>query len=593
MKNLFRRIVNATQGETPEPPSSQNPEQATPQQDDAPLNDAPPKRETVDQDLFNFKTIGGSKPVSTDELVAKMVEGMPILGELLTASSEEEKIRIIQSKLSPEKYEGLLMMLSVIEYHYKTKAKRVDESLALAKVQYRLATMLPQDWDPQGDIGHSRTRHVADTLQGLGSAYLSLGEFSKALDYNLQAEEWYERDSEERSQRGIVKENADDKLFHERDVRAILFETTAGLYHRLGDSGKAIEYARRTAEIDLSKPTYQSRVANLLDAGQGSASRGDFDRALAAYREALDVALADPNSKIVVRDVVTVCHHIGDLLARLRLFRQAFRYHERALELNQGAGHLERMSYDHRSIGRIFEARPDLGDALEQYEAALRCVSVAASEEETFMWQTSDGDCFRILDPDVAWSLALAAARIHAERHDYDRAEELLTLTIDLGEVMRANVAQNEYRTGFQAQRMDAYQNMVKLQVQLARQDLANEGKVSEHKTRALIYTERARSRSFLDMLGTSFISLPSDVPAELKATEASLVERLRSLSQKDATTASEGQHADWATYEATRAELEKVWQEIITRTPEAADYVELRRGRPIDMTELRELLVP
>jgi tetratricopeptide (TPR) repeat protein len=590
MKNLFRRVADMTRGKTPD---SEAPEQPAQRQDDAQMDDAPPKRETAGQDLFSFETLGGSAPTDTDALVSKMVEGWPVLGDLLRASSEEEQIRVVQSKLSPDTYERVLMLLSVIEYHYKVKAKRFDEALTLTKLRYRLATMLPQDWNPQDEIGHSRTRHVADALHGLGSAYLSVGEFSKALDYNLQAEEWYERDLEERSQRGVVRESEFDKLFHERDVRAVLFETTARLYHQLGDSGKASEYARRAAEIDLGKPTHQSRVANLLNAGQGAASRGDFDTALGAYREALDVAMADPNSKLVVRDVVTACHHIGDLLAALRLFRQALRYHERALELNRGAGHLERMSYDHQSIGRIFEARPDLGDAMEQYEAGLRCVSVAATEGGTFTWRTSEGTCFRVLDPDMAWSLTLAAARICTERGDHQQAEELLTLTIDLGEVMRSNVAQNEYRTGFQAQRMEAYQDMVKLQIQLAGQESATRGEVSAHKALAFVYMERARSRSFLDLLGTSSIPLPSDVPEGLKAKEAALVERLRSLSQKGPAPALERQQADWADYEATRVELEKVWQEVIMRTPAAADYVELRQGRPIDMTELRELLAP
>jgi tetratricopeptide (TPR) repeat protein len=590
---LFRQ-KNRARGETSNQSPSGQPLQES-QGDKRPaLPDAPPTRERAGKDLFNFETLAKSEPGSTDQLVANMVESQPFLGELLKASSEEEQVKIIQDKLAPEYYERLLLQLSAIEFHYKEKEKRVTEALSLAKLQYRLATMLPEDdLNPSDERIHSRSRHIADALQSLGSIYVDLGEMSQALDYNLRAEEWYERDAAERKERGITKESAFDQVFQERDVRATLFENTARLYDQLGDHEKTMKYARRAAEIDARRPTNQSRIAYLLTIGRSAEGNGDFDSALGAYHEALDIALADSNSQIVVRDVVTASHHIGSLLAKLRLFRQALRYHQRALYLNSGARHLERMSYDHRALGGILEARPDLGDPLEHYEAAITCSSVPSAEGSPFTWQSSDGSYLQVLDPALAWPSTLAAARVCTERQDYDRAEKFLALTIDLGEVMRANLAQNEYRIGFQAQRMEAYQNMIKLQGQLSKQRPSDDGKDSGPKTRAFAYAERARSRSFLDLLGTSSFSLPSEVPEELRAKEAGLTERLRSLSQSSPTPTSAERQTDWAAYEATRAELEKVWKEIVKLVPAAADYVELRRGRPIKMEDLRELLLP
>jgi tetratricopeptide (TPR) repeat protein len=591
MKKLLRQIKEAVFEKANDTSSSSQSAATTSAAPSTAVPATPRVQEAAQRDPFTFETIQGERrPGQTEELIAKMAENMPVLQDLLATQSLDEQTAIIKRNLQPEAYERLLLNLVTIVFLYQVKDRRIKEALALAQLKYRLAAMLPEDWDPARGVGLSPARHVADALQDLGGIYADLGEPSRALDYYRQAETWYARDDRERMEHGITAESEFDRLFHERDVRASLFESMALLYRTLGDRGQEQEYTRRAEEIDRSRPTTQSRIRWLIGAGNGADNNGDYDSALRAFHEALDLAVADPNALMVTRDVAMACHHIGDVLIRLRLFRQALRYHGRALELNRRAGHLERMSYDYQAIGRIFEARSDLGDPLEQYQAALSCASVQGVASDPFIWKAQDGTVFRVLDPDLAAPAALAAARVYRQRNAYDRAHELLSLAIDLGEIMRSNIMQEEYRIGFQASRMEAYEAMIKLHGQLATRDQTSTEASGGRAAQAWQYVERARGRAFLDSLSTSFIPPPREIPQDLYEQEELLIERLSALSEgRHATTAD--QRATWDEYEDTRMRLEQVRQTMLAVAPSAADYVDLRRGQPIRLMTVHELL--
>src|SRR2546428_551706 len=78
-------------------------------------------------------------------------------------------------------------------------------ALRIAELKYWLTTRIPQEWQLDPAMELSPARYRADALFDLGSVYEDLGEFSKALDYYQQAEEWFQRDEEERHKRGITQ----------------------------------------------------------------------------------------------------------------------------------------------------------------------------------------------------------------------------------------------------------------------------------------------------------------------------------------------------------------------------------------------------
>jgi len=552
---------------------------------------SPPGNETENLNLWTFKQIGDERKLGeTDQLIEKMAASYPLLNKLLSAETLEEQISLFQPPITQEEYERLHFFLITIQYNYKEKDRRLSDALNLAKLEYHLAQMLPQEWSPQSAMGHSRDRHIADALQSLGAIHLELGNPSRALDYCLQAEEWYKRDALERKHLELPLESDFDRIFNQA-VRSTLFESISRLYQDLGDGEKARVYKNRQLEIEQQSTTTESQINVLLRLGDGAFAADDCDGALRDFHKALDLALADSDSQITARNVVTICHYIGETLSRkLSLYRQALQYHEKALELNRQSGHLDRMSYDYRDIGKIYELRPDLGDALEAYEAALTCASKQIEEGTHYTWQASDGTLWRITEPESAWPSILAIGQIYMQKQDYEKADAVLALAIKLGEVIRSNVVQEEYRIAYQGSRQDAYDLMIKMHVQLALQNKSDR-LADEHGEKAWEYVERSKSRTFLDSLGISSLRQPNEIPEEWRNQEVRLLESLESLSRLRLIQTTAQKRATWDEYAQIRSQLEKLWQEIAYISPIAQSYVNLRQGQPIQFQALQQLL--
>lgn len=552
----------------------------------------PRDREAAARDLSTLSSPFGRREAgATEKLIAAMAQNFPFVPELIAADTVDDQVAIVEQHVSIEDYFRVILLLITIEFNFKEKDRRPNEALKLATLRYRLTTMLPEKWDPNTALGLSPTRMQADALASLGSLLVESGELSGGLDYLNLAEEAYAKDEHERTRLGITWESEYDRVMSRQDVRAVLYENMATVYRQVGDEEKAQMYLARAYELDRRRPTTDVQVDRLVAAGAGAVERGDFDDGLRALHQALDLAVSDQANQITTRQVVTVCHHLGEAHARLRLYRGALRYHQRALELNRESGYLERMAHDHLSIARILAARPDLGDSLEHYEDALQCVSVPAQAGEPFTWSAADGTVFRVQEPELAWQSAQGAGVVQTERKAYPQAEQSLALAVELSEVVRGNIAEDEYRMGWHATRLDAYDAMIRLQVQRVIHRGDGDDVAENAASTAWHYVERARSRGFLDLLGESSIHPPFGVPSELMVREQELIERVRALSAS--TSPGDTAHRrTWDAYVAARGELEEVWRVMITATPSAEEYVALRRSQPIGVGGLHQLLV-
>jgi hypothetical protein len=182
-------------------------------------------------------------------------------------------------------------------------------------------------------------------------------------------------------------------------------------------------------------------------------------------------------------------------------------------------------------------------------------------------------------------------AHVCVQRQDYTRADKLLALAIELVEIMRSRVVQDEYRIGFQSNRMKAYESMVELHARLALQSQESGDTARGHAIKAWEYGERGRGRAFLDLLGASTIPPPEGIPDQLREQERELIARLRLLSQSRPTASAEQHRAIWDEYESTREKLGQVWKAMSAVAPASDDYIEVRQGQPIKVETIRELL--
>ncbi len=522
---------------------------------------------------------------STEKLIEKMAAFLPFLPALLAAATLAERVAIVEQSVPPAKLGNVILQLTTIIFFYEAKDKKIAEALQLAELQYELAKRMPEDSSSGDDASFSRTRHLADALQSMASKYHQLGSTAKALENYREAEKYFVQDQNERSARGLPVMSEWDRVFNGRAGIALFYENFGRLQHDLGDEAAARECWGNMRRYDSGNLTAEAKFQRAISSGIGAEHEGDMDAALGAYQSALDEALAMARGTMVTRDPATACHHIGEAMARLGLYRRALWYHGQARQLNAKSGHLERLHYDYAAIGRIYRKRPRYGDALAEFEAALKCVSGEGSSADLFAW-AAGGAVYRVLNPDLAWEPALEIGRLYRERGSYEDAARFLQLSIDLSEAARSSVVADQHRIGVQGERSGAYQEMVSLHATLAASSTGEEQ--ARHSRLTFEYAERSRGRAFLDSLGDSPIAVPEGVPEELRGSEAALLEQLRGLRAR-----ASGNSAVWDEYAGTREELDRVWERIGACGAAAAEYVAMRRGQPLEWAGLGRITAP
>jgi CHAT domain-containing protein len=547
-----------------------------------PIPEAPGAREAT-PDLSSLGSGATSSPDSTAKLIEGMSELVPFLGPLLSAPTLAEQIAIAEAHLPPERFGSLFIQLSTIEFFYEAKDKKTRQALALAELRYELAKRMPTGIADEKDVDHSRSRNIADALAAMGGANQSLGSTAKALEYHREAEKYYVQDQEDRSARDLPVMNEWDRLVLGHAGIAEFYNNLGKLYRELGDEANARECWLKTRQYETGNLTPAAKFRRALSAGGAAENAGDFDAALGAYHDALDEALAALKDTLITRDPATACHHIGETMARLGLHRRALWYHRQAHQLNANSRHLERQHFDHMAIGRIYRKKPRYGDALSEFVAALQCVSIEGSAGDLFAWSVGDS-VFRVLNPDLAWQPALEIGQLHREAGRFDQTRLFLQLSIDLSEAARTAVLEDRYRIKVQSGRAQAYAAMVSLHAMLA---LSCTTGNDVHSRLTFEYAERARGRAFLDSLGASPIAMPDSIPEDLRSNEAALLDQLRALRDQSA-----GEKTVWDEYAHTRERLQALWERIRVCSPEAADYVAIRRGQPIEWDGLAALLL-
>ena len=156
---------------------------------------------------------------------------------------------------------------------------------------------------------------------------------------------------------------------------------------------------------------------------------------------------------------------------------------------------------------------------------------------------------------------------------EYDRA-------IELQERIRGRFRSVERRMQFQSYSDDATSRIVRLLCRRLHQTGALE--------KAFRYAERARSRTFAELLSRRQIRYPSSLPSTLSNRENELLARLLGLETADI-----AGHEIAELYLSLIDELERLWDEISKVDEDCGAYVELRRTPFIKLVDITQLLRP
>jgi CHAT domain-containing protein/predicted negative regulator of RcsB-dependent stress response len=371
-------------------------------------------------------------------------------------------------------------------------------------------------------VKETKRLSIADTHLSLSQLHLSSGNYKEAESNARAAMTLYENISGETA--GIIEASLilgtlfRDKALPDEALKQLMASRTMASQHRLntsrqdqaigelylmkGNIEEAIRYkleALKQAERSNIKP--QIVVANMR-IGDVYQQFGDKNNAQKYYRKALEIQESmggeekaiNPSLKMRLGDVQEAYNlfeksgsGIGSALVCVRLGEM--RYEEKKLDsalyfFEKAKGYFQTM-HNREGLARIKLAIAKVETDRQNFPAALSMLREASAIA---------------VQPDFQWQIIYNKGIIHEKRGEADSALFAYQKAIDVIEEMRANLTVDEFKALYASNKTEVYNRVIMLL--LSSQKSLRGIRAEDAVTLAFEYNERARSRTFLDMMG-------------------------------------------------------------------------------------------
>ncbi|MCP4288510.1 MAG: tetratricopeptide repeat protein, partial [Gammaproteobacteria bacterium] len=237
------------------------------------------------------------------------------------------------------------------------------------------------------------------------------------------------------------------------------FEQTLSIFTKLGQT---VEQARAWKHMAI---TFHKGFT------QGDFGSAVLQQAVAHCQSALDVLelMRDPPPEIIYLKG-SIWNTLGLIHVSLDQLAEAIACYQQDLVICRALDDRHGMGLTYGNLGEVYQKRKNWPEALQSYQQALRII--------------------REFDDRYEETEALAnIAFLYQEMGDYDLALDSYSQAIQIIETLRAGISSEAARAGFFATIINTYANTMLLCLEAGRE------------TQAFDYVERARSRTFLDIL--------------------------------------------------------------------------------------------
>jgi CHAT domain-containing protein len=342
------------------------------------------------------------------------------------------------------------------------------------------------------------------------------------------------------------------------------------LYRSAGSLGDAQRFFEEGAQLS---PAFASPPRRLFWAGAFGRSLGELAYARHDYPGAAQQAAEavkqfeqylatqsasgfDPGRRSAQRNLVLTLSLVGNIERRARNNVAAAQALNRAVQVARDLGAIELELGARNSLGYLALSKPDVPEALRQLEEAKRIAN--ATGNSSFVMWASNG-----------------IGRAHFKEGRYPEALETFKEAVTMAEGLRGSLQDAALRSGFLEDKQEMYHGAVWSAVALRKPD------------EAFALAERARSRAFLDLLGTQTVLSKGK-------TRALVDEEVRLRGRLAATKAAmeEAGEDDAADTHKEAEAAERGYREFLDRVrKENLEQASLMSVEPVNVPELQALL--
>lgn len=320
----------------------------------------------------------------------------------------------------------------------------------------------------------------------------------------------------------------------------------ADLYRQLGQYEKAIAYHEASREIDREIGNRRGEANDWGNLGLIYRAQSLFEKAFEHHMHSLKISREIRDRRLEARQIA----NIGLVYRDRGEWQQAIEHLEQALAIQRSIGDRQGESNQLGNLGTVYQRMGQYVKSADYHEQALE-VSRAIGEIDA--QRRHLGNLGIIYADDLK---------------DDTRAFVYLLEAIKLTETLRGDLVDDAFRVGYFKERLYLYTKTIQVSLRL--------GRILE----AWQFVEKARSRTFLDMLGSTTLMVPAVISPNELAHARQLISEVRAQQSKLVTLAD-----DALRNETTRriVALQKEYSTLLDTIEKAApEYVDLRQGPPL-----------
>jgi CHAT domain-containing protein/Tfp pilus assembly protein PilF len=397
---------------------------------------------------------------------------------------------------------------------YYLRLNRFQEARKYFSQANELFTTLAQDL--REELTSAEEEDVADLKQVL--EFCRKGQISSLLELGLVAEK--EGDFKQALEFYAEGQSLGEEFSLMSGLaKAFLYQANSHWFQ--GNYQQAFRYQRQSLEIarELGDKLQQARILNTL--GLIHWTLNDPVRALENLNQSLELATASH----ALLDIASAYNNIGLVHRKEKRYPKSIEIFEKALKRDVQLKSKWGQGYTHRNMGMSFlrlgqletaevhlnkavELSREIGNRTNLVKAMLELGNLALErkqwESAVSLFKETLELSERINVKEVSWRALRGEGFALIQLGKNEPAEEAYKKSVTVVDALRAAIKVEEFQNGFLTDKQDVYKELVLL--------LLNMGKVKE----SFQFAERAKSRSFIDLLGNQKISLKDDVSKSL-----------------------------------------------------------------------------
>lgn len=314
---------------------------------------------------------------------------------------------------------------------------------------------------------------VAINLFNIGSLRSDLEEYGEAQDALQKAMD-------------MAKEIGD------RGLESACLDALGQLHRYLGDYDIALDQLQKAAAIAEEIHEKRTLAYELKSLASLYESRGKFTEALASDQKAL--ALYEELKE--KRGIAVTSNDLGEMYISLHKYKEALPLYQRALAIGNELKSSFILDDTYLGLGWIYYTSREMKEAEEAFTKS----EALARETER---------------PQSIWQALYGRSLVYRETDRKAEAAPLMKEAVDLIEKARNEVPLAEQRAGYLEHKLDVYEDLIGLLV------------AQRNSSGAFEYAQRAKARSFLDLLTEARINPEGTAAPELQERKKKLLKSL------------------------------------------------------------------